>query len=252
MTPRPMVNAVLIDCKERFIDTLRKQLYQHCPDVKVSGTATCHQAGSQLIRSMAPNLVFIDAEMTGQLGIEDIQLNAMIYFETIFLSNRRDFAMDAIRCQAVDYLIRPVQKANLIQAVEKAVKKITEHEDLLYNKKMLQRMLDQPPVNELIGIPTLEGFEFIRVGDIVRCEGLQKCTRIVTNDRSDIISAYNIGEFKKLLDAYGFFAPHKSHLINLREVLRYNKEGTITMRDQSHVPVARRRKVIFLQQLKHL
>ena len=80
---------------------------------------------------------------------------------------------------------------------------------------------------------------------------MQKCTRIITNTKTDIISSYNIGEFKKLLEPYGFFVTHKSHLINLTYVKHYRREGTIILKDNSSVPVSKRRKAIFLKQVIH-
>ena len=95
--------------------------------------------------------------------------------------------------------------------------------------------------------PTLKGFDFISIHDIIRCEGLQKCTRIITQEKSDIISSYNIGEFVKRLEKHGFFQNHKSHLINLRHIKQYYKEGTIKMADNSFVPVSKRKKSQFLK-----
>ena len=80
---------------------------------------------------------------------------------------------------------------------------------------------------------------------------MQKCTRIITTTKTDIISSYNIGEFKKLLEPYGFFVTHKSHLINLTFVKHYRREGTIILKDNSSVPVSKRRKAIFLKQVIH-
>ena len=103
-----------------------------------------------------------------------------------------------------------------------------------------------------IGIATLEGIEFIRVEEVIRCEGLQRCTNVVVQNRKNMVSSYNLGEFIKLLENYGFYSPHRSHLINLSHVHRYDREGIILMTDQSAIPVSRRKKQEFLDQLKHL
>ena len=84
-----------------------------------------------------------------------------------------------------------------------------------------------------IGIPTMEGYEIIQPEDVIRCEGMQNCTRIITKERSDIISSYNLGKFIKLFGNEIFFSPHKSHLINFLHVKKYLKEGTIIMNDGS-------------------
>lgn len=116
----------------------------------------------------------------------------------------------------------------------------------------LEKLLSERMTDELIGIPTIEGFDFIIVKEIIRCEGLQKCTRIVTTSKTDIISSYNIGEFIKLLEPYHFFSPHKSHLINLAFLKKYKREGTIILLDNTCIPVSKRKKSEFLDLIIHL
>lgn len=109
------------------------------------------------------------------------------------------------------------------------------------------------PHTKLVGIPTIEGMEFIDTEKIIRCEGLQKCTLIITTEKSDIISSYNIGKFVTLLEESGFFYCHRSHLINLRFVKKYTREGYIFFSANSKpVPLARRKKCAFLNQIRHL
>lgn len=109
------------------------------------------------------------------------------------------------------------------------------------------------PHTRLVGIPTIECMEFIDTEKIIRCEGLQKCTLIVTTEKTDIISSYNLGKFADLLKENGFFQCHRSHLINLKFVKKYTREGYIIFNASSKpVPLARRRKSDFLNQIKHL
>ena len=127
-----------------------------------------------------------------------------------------------------------------------------EKEQRRQDKLLLEKLFSERLTNELIGIPTLVGFDFLLVNEIIRCEGLQKCTRVVTTTKTDIISSYNIGEFRKLLEPYHFFSPHKSHLINLAFVKKYKREGTIILRDNSYIPVSKRKKSEFLNQIIHI
>lgn len=125
--------------------------------------------------------------------------------------------------------------------------------EAFYNETqaLLRQIFCQFPPNNLIGIPTTQGIEFLKTDEIVRCEGLQRLTKVFT-EKSTIISSYNIGQFSKLLNTHGFFAPHKSHLINLQYLRSYYIDGTIVLRDGARVPLARRRKDFFLERLRHL
>jgi len=119
-------------------------------------------------------------------------------------------------------------------------------------RQLLAQLHRQSPPNNLVGIPTMEGMEFLKIDEIIRCEGLHQFTRVVITEGPGIISSYNIGKFGELLLPYGFFAPHKSHLINLQHLRKYTVEGTILMRDGSVAPVSRRRRGAFLERVRHL
>ena len=92
----------------------------------------------------------------------------------------------------------------------------------------------------------------METGTIIRCEGVQRCTKLILKENKSILSSYNLGEFRKLLEAYHFYSPHKSHLISLNHIVRYDKEGTIEMTDGVAVPVARRRRQDFLEKMTRL
>lgn len=109
----------------------------------------------------------------------------------------------------------------------------------------------QKQAPSLIGIPTVNGMEFLKPKEIIRCEGMQRLTKVFTAGGT-IISSYNIGEFCKLLCPSGFFSPHKSHLINLHYLRSYCHDGIITLRTGARIPLARRRRDAFLMLVRHL
>ncbi|HMN90393.1 MAG TPA: LytTR family DNA-binding domain-containing protein [Saprospiraceae bacterium] len=125
--------------------------------------------------------------------------------------------------------------------------------EMLYEEmqQLLQQLLGLLPANNVVGIPCMEGIEFLKPKEIIRCEGLQRLTKVYTETHT-IISAYNIGEFNRLLCPFGFFTSHKSHLINLRYLRAYQVGGVIVLRNGDKVPLARRRKDIFLELVRHL
>lgn len=100
-------------------------------------------------------------------------------------------------------------------------------------------------------IPCLKTIDFVYLGEIIRCEGLQNYTKIFLLNGTSIVSSSSIGLFKKALASHEFFSTHKSHLINMRHVLRYHKEGMVEMIDESFVPVARRKKDDFYKTMMH-
>ncbi len=247
-----MINAILIDYEINTLKNLEGQLQEHCPEVHISGVATCNDKACQLIKEQKPNLLFIETEMINNNCISELYQSAESGFETIFISNLPSHAMKAIRYRPSGYVLRPIQSDDLIMAVKNASEEILKKQKQQPASPEAPPLLSRIPSNEPIGIPTMDGLEFIAIGNIVRCEGLQKCTRIITTEKSNIVSSYHIGHFRKHLEAYGFFSPHKSHLVNVLQIKRYSKEGTTIMRDDSWVPLARRRKTDFLNLMPHI
>lgn len=236
-----MISTVIIDEQTPKLKHLQSRISNLLPQLKVRGVAACLQEYQQLVNRYQPELVFVNPHL---LGATEVSSEFFIDKEKAFIciSDSLDFANKPCFWEAVGYLKRPLIDQELLLAVEKA-------------KAHLASQTKPAPTtaeSRLVGIPTMEGFEVIKVENIVRCEGLQKCTRIVTHEKSDIISSYNIGEFKKLLMPYGlFFCPHRSHLINIYCVQKFKKAGAISLKNGTEVPLAKNRKEEFLAHINH-
>jgi len=247
-----MINALIIDYQSNTLDFLMQQLRKYCPQVAINARPSSKEQTCALLQDRKHRLLFVESPLLDSTSFSELCQQEEAVEKMIFVSDQEKHAVTAFRRRACGYLLQPVVPEELMSVVEYAETRLREKNERLKNRKMLDQLLLQNIADHPIGIPTMEGFEFISVKEIIRCEGYQKCTRVITDQKTNIVSSYNIGEFRKLLESYGFFAPHKSHLINLKKVRRYNKEGTITMLDNSFVPVSRRRKQEFLMSLPHL
>ena len=244
-----MIRAVLVDDEQKALEVLKHKLGTYCPQIEIIGTAKTAAEAYNLITSAHPQLVFMDVAMPNENGFDLLRRLPRLDFELIFVTGFDSYAIDAIKFCAIGYVLKPIENEDLIEAVENAMSRIKEKVNQERNQQFLENLLNPGQAQNRIGIPTEAGLEFIPTEEIVRCEGFQKYTKVIARDRKQILSSYNIGEFRKLLERYGFYAPHKSHLINLQHILRYDKEGTVTMSDDSHVPVSRRKKQEFMEKL---
>lgn len=226
-------------------------LEEFCPHVNVIATAESAAVAIPLITSLQPDLLFLDVMMPDATGFDLLKQLPNLDIEVIFVTSYDRFALDAIKFCAIGYVLKPIRESELIAAVNQAQVKINEKKENLRNKQLLQNLINPSSPNNKIGIPTSRGLEFMEAGSIVRCEGVQRCTKVINKD-SSIISSYNLGEFRKLLETYNFYAPHKSHLINLDHIIRYDKEGFIQMSDNEQIPVSRRRRQEFLEMMTRL
>ncbi len=246
-----MITSLILDREPQSLQLLEEKINSYCPNLLVSGTSQSLQSAQDMIEKKKPDLIFLDIETGRTLSAEPRQLLNITHTpEVVFLSKEKNSTLDVISKFSIPYLKKPVNKDALIHVVSEVEYQVLQKRKIMANQP--QTFFPNPHSNNLIGVPTMEGYEFIPANKIIRCEGLQKCTRVVTIDRSDIVSSYHLGIFKKLLQPFGFFLPHKSFLINLSLIKKFHKEGTITMVDDSHVPLARRKRTEFLGMVRRV
>lgn len=253
-----MINAIILREHQTAPPAVINAISKSCPELNLSASVYSGESDLLKIVNSYPALLFLDIE-NGITAYEGLFRHLDAYAcETILISSKRDYIFDAIKYKISGYLLKPLNPNSLKNTVKTAVGRITNKIMSLAGSQGMND-IDKSGAHpkrslpdSVLGIPTMEGYEFLTVKDIIRCESYQKCTRVITINRSDVISSYNIGEFYKSLAEHGFFAPHQSHLINLTKIKKYLKEGTIIMRDDSAVPVSRRRRTEFLDQVQHL
>lgn len=247
-----MIKTVLIDSNKDDLMILERLLSEHFLNINLCGKADTLAAAARIINECGPDIVFMDVELPLNSGLVLNEYFDGVDYQIILLTNVDKYAMDAINCSACGYLKKPLLKEAVVFAVEKALVKISEKKENMRNRFLAEEYFKLSGNEDVIGIPSLEGLEFIPVRDIICCEGLQKCTRVITKEKTDIISSYNLGVFRKFLEPYGFLSPHKSYLINLHLIRSYHREGTIVMLNGITVPVSKRKKGEFLNHIKHI
>jgi len=244
-----MIKTLIIDDEAKLRDVLKMKLERCCPEVEVVGLAMNAGDAYNKIIDKKPQLVFLDINMPGETGFELLNRFDKINFEIIFATGYNEYALDALKVSAVDYVLKPIKNEDLINAVNKAIiriqdrQKIEKYDVLKHN---INNLRDQAAK---VAIPGSNFIDFIAISDIVRCEGWNKYTKIHTIDQNVIVSSYNIGVFKDMFEPYDFYSTHKSHTVNKNYIKKYLKEGIIIMMDDSEVPLARRRKEEFTEKI---
>lgn len=247
------MTALIIDDEAHAVATLQKLLAEHCPQVEIVGLANDVESGLRAVDLHQPDLIFLDVIMPRATGFDLVrELPKVNSPEIIFVTSFDSYALEAIRVCALAYIVKPISVRELIKGVELAQQRIGQRVSYERTRELLRNINNPRSTTNRIGIPSERGLEFVETGNIIRCEGLDGATRIVMNEGKTFLSSYNLGEFRKLLEPYNFYAPHKSHLINLDKIVRYDKDGTIVMSDEAVIPVSRRRRQDFLEQLTRL
>ncbi len=249
------MNVVIIDNEKKFRDTLRSLLDLYCPNLNIIGEAIGVKSGLELIAKKKPALVFLDVQMDDGTGLDLLRQIPQRNFEVIFTTAFDQFALDAIKLSALDYLLKPIDPDDLVSAIEKAIISLEKQANQLRYTQLqalLQNMgqsSDNSP--KKIVLKDADNVYLVEIKEIIRCEASGSYTQFhLTNNRKIMVSK-NLREYENTLKPHGFYRSHHSHLFNIHQLDRYDKSqgGSLVMKDNSHVPVSVRRKEPLLRLL---
>jgi two-component system LytT family response regulator len=252
-----MLRVVLLDDERSAISLLKHKLLKNFPEeIEVVATFEFPEEVIEAMPHIKADILFLDMEMPGMSGLEVAKQLADSPLKLIFTTAYPQYAIDAIRTKAFDYLVKPIDESDLKKAIERVLEakyaelsRQAQDQDLV---KLTQSLVKSQSTVPKLSVPNAEGLLLIPITEIVRIEGSGSYATIHTLHKQKILASKNLSEFEELLAAHpNFFRTHKSHLINLNHVNKYirGEGGTVVMSDGSEVEVARRRKEEFLQRL---
>lgn len=246
------IKAIIVDDEQHCIDALQTMLAKKCPEVTVLGGVNSVKQAKELIDEMHPDVVFLDVEMPHQNGFELLKLFDRINFDIVFTTAYEQYALKAIKFNALDYLLKPFSVKELQDAVQKCINRKGAQQPEVGSSPLdvfLQNMKTLHQTHKKIALPTINGLVFMPVQNIVRCESTGNYTRIFFTDKKNLMVSRPLKEFEELLTDVDFFRVHNSHLINLQQMQSYiqGEGGFALMSDGTQVEVSRRRKADFLK-----
>lgn len=223
-------------------------------DVKldIKKVLTSPKKALDLIIDESPDLLFLDIDMPQMSGFDMLRNIPYLDFEIIFVTGHNEYALEAFQFSASGYVLKPIIIEDLKQSIDKAINRIESKFSLAHNKILLSNLSETLQSNRKLGVPSIHGIDFLKLDNIVACEGQNKYTNVIVESGKNILSSYNIGEFSKILNKSGFFQAHRSYLINLSKIKQYQKDGTIILENDMPVPLARRRKDEFLELIQKM
>ena len=245
-----MIKAIIIDDEPYCCDILFAMLQTYCPEIEVVSICNNGMDALTAIRQHTPNLIFLDVEMPKMNGFEMLEQIPAINFHLIFTASYDQYALKAIRFSAIDYLLKPIDREELIKAVQKVKDRIQS--PLPQQLEILMQKLRQPanPVNK-IALPAMEGLQMIPVDTIISCESDDNYSKIQLKSGKKMLVTRSLKEMEEILEQYSFIRVHRSYLVNLNEVEKYIKGegGYLIMSDGSMVDVSRNKKEQLLKKL---
>lgn len=241
--------AIIIDDEEDGRTVLQSLLGSHCPEIKIDKLCNTALEGLEAIKTSKPDIVFLDINMPNMNGFGLLDQLENKDFHLIFVTAYSHYAIKAIKYAALDYILKPIDAEELEQTVKKCIQLGSE-----FNHKKINHFIQNLGNEEIerIVLPVRDGYIFVEIKDIVRCEADSNYTRIFISNKEEHIVCKTLKDFEAQLSNHRFFRIHKSHLINLNYIKKYTKGdgGSVTMKDNTSLDVSRRNKEEFLRHLE--
>lgn len=255
-----MLRSIIVDDEEKSRKLLRNLLRNYCPTVQVLELADGVDAAAAAVDRLKPDLIFLDIQMPNASGFELLGEISGVDCDVIFTTAYDQYAIRAIRTCALDYLLKPIDIAELQAAVSRAVEKRQRQQSDERVWAFLQNLRAGKTRPLKIGIPTAKGVRFYSVREIAYCKAEGNYTRVVFGavEKPELVSR-TLKEFEELLAEHNFIRTHRSYLVNLTHVKEYRREGGISpvdgeggcivMANKAVVPVSRDRRKALLRRI---
>jgi len=245
-----LISALIVDDEQGALDNLRAKIERYLPSVKLLAAANSAKDGLHAIQKLKPDLVFLDIEMPWMNGFEMLAcLGDNIDFSVVFVTAYDKYAIRAFKTTAIDYLLKPVDKDDLIACVSKykqGAKKI--------NAQVLDDLKSEMQSDTGLGRVLIHGIDTVEVldgGDIIHCEADSNYSYVYVNDGRKIVASKTLTMLEQLLDPSQFVRIHRSHIVNVNYVQQFSSaEGyEVVLKDGSRFPVSRRKKESLFERL---
>ena len=247
-----MIKALLVDDKPGSLELLKWLISENCPDIGETAIASSVKEALQLLPHFKPDILFLDIQMPQQSGFDLLNAIEDWTFEIIFTTAYSEFAIEAIRFSALDYLLKPVDANELVKAVEryKAKKIFAPAGGELY-KNFIRNISSQN--HRKLALPGTSDIKYVGLDEIIRLQSDRNYTKLFFTNGKQFLASKTLKEYDEILSSSGsFLRIHRMHLVNHNYIRRYEREGILYMKDGSALEVSRRRKEQVIEFLKGL
>ena len=242
------MKAIIIDDEKRARVSLSLLLQEYCPEVEVVAECENLPEGVKAIRKFNPDLVLLDIEMPGHSGLELVDFfdEKEINFSIIFTTAYNEYAIQAFKLSALDYLLKPIIPEELINAISRM-----ERQKSLQFKALAENI--QNEFFEKIAVPSGNTLILIKISDIVYIKGEGSYSEIYMQDKSKHMVSRNLKNFEEiLLKDKRFLRTHKSYIVNFDEVISFNKSdgGWLDMKNGNSIPISSEKSSLIMERIK--
>lgn len=252
MSTDKKIRTIIIDDEERARETIKDMLQMYCTDVELIGEGANVLSGLEIIKKEKPDLVFLDIKMPDGTGFDLLNRIDEKRFALIFLTAFDEYAVQAFKFSAVDYLLKPLDPDELTDAIDRVKENLETEQNRLGS--LLENLNEIKKESKKIVLKTAESIFLVSIQDIVRCEATGNYTKFYLVNQKPVLVSRTLKEYDELLKDYKFFRVHQSHLVNLEHIVRIDKAdgGTLILSDNQNCPISTRKKDALIKVLSEL
>ena len=246
------MKVIIIDDEERARKSISDLLRLSNSHARLVAEADSVGSGIHAIQSHKPDLILLDINLPDGTGFDLLSQLETIDFKIIFITAYEEYAIQAFEFSAIDYLLKPLDPLKFSEALEKARQAVEQQNLSLKLNALFANLENTSSDNKKMVLKTAENIYIINTKDILRCESDGGYTQFFLLDGKKILVSRNLKDYEEMLNGFGFFRIHQSHLINLKYIDHYSKldGGAVVMKDNTALPVARRKKEDFMKLLE--
>jgi len=246
------ITAIIVDDEQDSRETLRNYVGKYCPQLTLLGECANIIEARAAILKHQPQLVFLDIEMPHGNAFDLLEQWGEIDFEIIFITAFSQYAIQAFNLSAAHYLLKPVDIEELEKAVATVEQTLMQKEKLSHANILLENMAALHSQNRKLVLPLMEGFDVVRMSEVIYCEAEDNFTRFHFKDGRKTLICRNLKFYETALDAFGFFRVHRSHIVNLEYVKRYikGKGGSVILENGKEILVSNNKKTALIERIR--
>ncbi len=234
------LRTCILDDESLAISALKVDIERHCPQVKIQATFNSPTEALIYLKNNDIDLLFLDIEMPIMNGIQFLEALGHFNFDVIFTTAYQEYALQAIKLKAKDYLLKPIDADELKNAIDNLIK--------TYPTEL--KIPSKKPTK--IALPDASGIEFVELDSIIYCLADKNYTTFFMLNNEKKVVSKNLGEFEKILDDSKFIRIHQSSIININFVKKITKgeNASVIMKNGTELSVSRAKKNDFMELLE--
>lgn len=243
------IKAAILDDENSNIEILKKIL-QDANNVEVVWTATNIQDGRKNIDEQHVDVIFMDIKMPPHTSFELLEEISEPKFEVIFVTAYQEYAVQALKMAAMDYILKPFKASDILAALDKVRNKQNKFGEIA---GLMKNYFNTMPDNfSKIVVHVADGYDIVDINDIMYIEALDSYSKLKLKGNQSYVASKSLKDFEELLTEKGFYRIHKSYLINIRHMIKIVKgiSASVIMTNGTSIPISARKKDVFFEELK--